>query len=649
MPFEKIKAPVSPELTIQTTLDLPTNGTATPKKTRKKTPPRAELERPGFGPFNLAKGADVEYLITDWPSAVAALDTEEWIALDLETSGLNPWRDWIAVVGLYGPKTKTAAVIHVQGDVPDGFLYWLDSRPRKFVTQNGLNFDMLFMFNNGMDIFKHEWYDTYIGEQVITLTNRRGVKKDLASIVKRRLGYDIDKDVDHRDWLADTLSDRQIRYVAEDISFLPAIRDAQYAKAAEVDATVGLSDWYKTGLVHALDFEMDLLPIVAQMECRGLPLDAGALEEYYVSQIIESSNAKRDLDAMFGEVNWNSHVQVKRAFREVFGIQLPSTQEDELINIHDMSVGSPIQPAIKTLITYKHAAKRAGMYNGEFYDKYTVDGWLRAQFRPTGTDTGRFSSANPNLQQIPKNKGEKFGRGMRHVFGNLDGFQIVAIDYSQIEFRVAANEANDTAALTMFRDGSYDVHTMVAAQVFNVPPSAVTKDQRQLSKAMSFTLLFGGGAGLLSSYAKSLGEDLPISRAKPIVEAFFDQFQGLRRMREKAYGMAATGRPYRLRQPTGLQRVLTRETGDLRATLMLNNIVQGTAAAGLKYALKEARRRGLTGYIGAVVHDEIVSTVPNGEALEFSREMTEAMIVGMERVCENAKVVAEASIGATWG
>jgi DNA polymerase-1 len=647
MPFEAVDHTPRP-VTIEMQLieaRAKRDGPARVNPRRKKID---EVQRPGYGPFNLARGAEVDHLVTDWPSAISALDSEPTLAIDLETSGLRPWQDWIAVVGLYGPITKTAAVLHIAGTMPPGLLEWLDRKPRHFVTQNGLNFDMLFLANAGMNIFKHHWYDTLIGEQVITTTNRKGVQKNLQAIVKRRLKFDIAKDVDHRTWLNETLTDSQVRYVAEDISFLPRIRDEQFRKAHADDERNGFSKWYKTGLVSALEFEMALIPIVAKMECRGLPVDEAALEEYYLSQISESVNAKRSLDSMFGEVNWNAHQQIKRAFREKFDVILPSTTEDVMKEMADLAFGSPVQQAIRDVLTYKHAAKRAGMYNGSFIENFGVGDWIRGQFRPCGTDTGRFSSANPNLQQIPKDKGDSHGRGARHIFGNLEGHKIVSIDYAQIEFRIAANEAGDSAAFALFEQDAYDVHTTVASQVFGVEPTAVSKDQRQLAKAMSFTLLFGGGAGLLSSYAKLLGVDLPVEKARPIVSGFFDQFQGLREMRSRAYGIAASGRPYRVRQPTGLQRVLTAETNDLRATLILNNIVQGTAAAGLKYALVEADAEGLTEYIGAVVHDEIVSAVPTAYAEEFATKLHACMIRGMTKVCEHAPIRADISIADTW-
>jgi DNA polymerase-1 len=195
--------------------------------------------------------------------------------------------------------------------------------------------------------------------------------------------------------------------------------------------------------------------------------------------------------------------------------------------------------------------------------------------------------------------------------------------------------------------GSEDVHTMIASQVFGIPASEITKEQRKLSKAMSFTLLFGGGPERLSHYASTLGADLPLSAARPLVLAFFDRFAGLKEARRRAKNIANQGRPFTLNLPTGMRRVLTPGV-DLTATRILNNVVQGAAAAGLKYGLIEAHRRGLTEYLGATVHDENVAAVPNAYAEEYGRLLGAAMVTGMERVCEMAPVAVEVKMGRTW-
>ena len=627
------------------------------RKPRKTKAPIQILDRPGYGPFNLAKGAKVDRIITDWEEAVPWLEKETgWIGLDLETTAgsvgtaLDVWKGRIAVLGLHGPEHNTAVVINCAGYLDEEIAAWL-SKPHRFVTHNGATFDLLYLINAGVNVFNSEWFDSLIGEQVVAGTDRKGIKKDLQSAVQRRLKVDISKLADQTAWLTDQLTETQTRYVAEDISFLTSLRESHYEKADETDTKWGKNKFYGTGVRDALDFEMKLLPTVVRMEARGIPIDYEALMAYNASQVEEARITKAWLDEAFGDsdINWGSWQQIKKRFLSRYGAVLVSTKEEDLKDMADLLKGSEVAEAALTLVRHKHAIKRSGMYNAEFFDKYTVlDStgypWLRGRFRQTGTDTGRFSSADPNMQQFPKDKGE--GNGMRHVFGNHPDFDIVAIDYSQIEVRVAANEAEDEALIELL--GTDDIHRMIASAVFGVPQAEVTKDQRQLSKAMSFCLIFGGGAYTLQQYAKMYGVDLPISRATPIILNFFDQFRGLYRFKQRAIAIANRGYPFTLNFPTGMRRVLTPGL-DLKPTRILNNIVQATAAAGLKYALIEAQKDGLDEYIGAVVHDEIVSAVPKRYSAEFAAKLHAAMIRGMERVCEKAPVKAEASVGPVWG
>lgn len=620
---------------------LEVEGEIEPKAKRKpRKRPEAKPYVAGPGPFGMVKQAKVKRIIRDPREALYWLNQESgWIGLDLETSGLSPYRDMILVTGLYGPEHETAAVLHTAGYLEPELRAWIGSPERKFVTQNGLNFDIPYLYTHGVDVFSPTWFDTLIAEQVVTGTDRKGISKNLQAIVKRRLGVDISKEVDHRDWVTDELTEMQLRYVAEDISFLPAIMAAQWEKAREVDAKWGKNPFYGTGVEDALRFEMELLPIVLRMQLNGLPVNPVTLNEYEKLQRAKAASAMGWLETEFGDgINWGSHVQVKKAFAAQYDITLASTTEDELIVLRDLSSGSRVAEAIEQLLIYKHAAKRSSMYNAEFIDKYVSDGRVRASFRPVGTDTGRFSSSSPNLQQIP-------GDGRNWIGDPEELLEIVAPDFSQIEIRIAANEADDKELIDAL--AAEDVHTMVAAQVFGIPPEQVTKDQRKLSKAMSFTLLFGGGAARLSHYAQTLGADLPLSQATPLVNAFFNRFQGLREVRRRAHNIANSGRPFTLNLPTGMRRVLTPGV-DLSATRILNNIVQGTAAAGLKYAMVEADRAGLVTYLGATVHDELVAAVPSELAEEYGLELSRAMVKGMSRVCESVPVKAEVKRGKTW-
>jgi DNA polymerase-1 len=219
---------------------------------------------------------------------------------------------------------------------------------------------------------------------------------------------------------------------------------------------------------------------------------------------------------------------------------------------------------------------------------------------------------------------------MREVFGWLTGYKIVSVDYAAIEVRVAAAQAKDIVLLRALMDE--DIHRTVASIVFGKPRHEISKDERQQAKAAVFCLIFGGGAATLQRYARMYGQELTLDQCKQIVANFFARFTGLREMRSRAYRQAdnANGTPLTVRLPHGLKRVLV--GNEATATRLLNTAVQGTAAAGMKYALLLAHQAGLTRYIGATVHDELVAVVPEDEANDFGAALSDCMIEGMYRV-----------------
>jgi DNA polymerase-1 len=225
----------------------------------------------------------------------------------------------------------------------------------------------------------------------------------------------------------------------------------------------------------------------------------------------------------------------------------------------------------------------------------------------------------------------------------LPGYKIVSADYSQIEVRIAAFYANDEVLVQALE--KEDVHTAIAAEVFGVPENSVTKEQRKHAKALTFTLLFGGGAGTLYQHSRMTGGSISEADARTMSSKFFGRFDGLRKMRDKAYKMADKDGPAIIRLPNGTRRILVGY--NKRHTTILNSLVQGSAAVGLKYGLLEAHKQGLSKWIGGTVHDEIIAAVPNKEAKTFAKELEQAMVTGMQNVIDTT-VRVESKIGSVW-
>lgn len=555
--------------------------------------------------------------------AMARMINDSWIGLDLETSGLSPWKDKIAVITLYGKDSRETAVLHVRGRIPEPLKAFLSDPRRNFITHNGGGFDMLFLATHGVDIQEPTWYDTLVGEGCALVSNRRDVSRSLQASLQRRLKVEVKKDQRLSNWMQVELTPEQVEYCADDVRHLPNLMASQQEKVAG------------TTQERALLTELRLLPVVAKMSLNGLPFDEGGLEAYLADGAQSLLEESEWLFEKFGRpINLGSVPQLKAALADL-RIFLPSTDKEHL-KILELYGAEEQAEVAEHLLKWKYGAQRKKMYTPEWVKKYVTDGWVHARFWQVGTDTGRFSSSEPNLQQVPGD--------MRFLFGNLPGYKIVSVDYSQIEVRVAAKVANDQVLLQALNEE--DIHTAIAAQIFDKKPEDVSKAERKMSKAMSFTLLFGGGAGTLYDYSRMSGGSITKEECQELVSRFFGRFRGIAEMKRKAKMRADWRSPVPITLPTGLRRILVGDT--LTATRLLNTVVQGSAAAGLKYGILEASDRGLDDYLGATVHDELVSAVPTREAEEYGHELSEAMIAGMLRAIPDTPVKVEAKIGDTW-
>jgi DNA polymerase-1 len=384
--------------------------------------------------------------------------------------------------------------------------------------------------------------------------------------------------------------------------------------------------------VEALNFEMELVPVFARMSFNGMPISLKKLKAFLGAQSKILKQLKPEFEKEFGTINPGSWQQVAKVFKDR-GINIPNTRKETMIDLAQHG-GEPGRLA-ELLLTYRKPAQRLKMYRPEWVEKHVVGGRAHPRFWQCSTDTTRVASSDPNLQQVP--------RDMRDPWGWEDGVKIVAADYSQIEVRIAAYKANDETLIALLENE--DAHTAIAAEVNGCRPEDVTKEMRKAAKAETFTLLFGGGPDTLYQYARLQGSLMTEPEARAMVQKFFQTFKGLARMRSWAENLGQTRNHITLNLPAGHKRVL--RGNQVRSTIILNTLVQGSAATGIKYAMLECRARGLDKYLSIQVHDELVAAVPNNEAAEYARELEEAMKVGMAKVLPTT-VKVETKIGDSW-
>jgi DNA polymerase-1 len=260
-----------------------------------------------------------------------------------------------------------------------------------------------------------------------------------------------------------------------------------------------------------------------------------------------------------------------------------------------------------------------------------------------GTDTGRFSSRDPNLQNIERGP-------IRAAFAAPAGHALVVADYSQIELRVAAAIAQEPKMIEAYRNG-IDLHRLTAALVLDKPQAEVTKDDRQLAKAVNFGLLYGQGARGLVSYAKaSYGVDLTEERARVIRDRFFSAYPKLKAWQDASYAASATATE--IRTPTGRRQLLP--AGDEarwpRFASSPNTPVQGGAADGIKRAIILIAQRLPPGCgLISTVHDELIALVPAAAAAQAKEIIEATMIEAMAALFPTVPVEVECAVCQNWG
>jgi DNA polymerase-1 len=376
------------------------------------------------------------------------------------------------------------------------------------------------------------------------------------------------------------------------------------------------------------------------MVINGMPFNEEGHKKFMANAWKERTAALAVLTDTFGtnrkggEINWRSPKQVKEAFEDI-GHVIPNTRKETFIKL--TYKGGPLGELAQLKLNFSLPDQSVKTYHDEWVSKYVeVDGRVHFKFWQCGADTTRFTSSSPNGQQIP--------RKMRGSFGNVPGHKIVSNDYAQIEVRIAADIANDQRLIDAL--AAEDVHTAIAAESFGVPYEEITSEMRRDGKGGTFTLLFGGGARTLYEYNLVNGSKASFNDAQMQVRNFFNRFTGLKRLREQARKQAQRKNAVIVRLPTGHRRILA--GWQKRPQTILNTMIQGTAAAGMKLGMIEAHKRGLFKYIGAQFHDELDSTVPEAEAEEFAAEVVDSMVQGMTTVVEDVPVYVDTTISDLW-
>lgn len=592
----------------------------------------------------------VVYVESDLSGVISDIEKSDTLAVDLETTGLNPHDSRILLCQIgTGP---TQWVIDVQKLPIEPLLPYLTSYKWLKLFHNEKFEQKFFQYYYKTRIL-NTW-DVYSAELVLYPDSKSAGLDDLAF---KYLGVVLDKRirksfVNHK---GGQFSQEQIEYAASDVDVLFGIMEAQKPLIEERNAR------------PILDIEFPLGGVIADMENVGVPINKelwkskiGEFRKLHgeswtkLNDLILDSGKVDEQMGLFGRasaVNLNSPLQIKKAFKNAFNIDMDSTSERIIALIK--------HPAAQELLNYRGYEKLLSSYGSSFIDKiHPFTGRLHADWQQLGAGTGRFSCREPNMQQIPESLRECVQADEKSI--------LVICDYSQIELRIIAQLSDDPNLLNAFNSGQ-DLHQATAALMFGISLDHVSKQQRFMAKTINFGIAYGMGIGKLKDTLnaeanKNKTPNLTFPQIKDLQNRHARSFRrasewlkeaGLLAYRQ-AYSETMTGRKRFYNRP--VRDELDEETFTKRVEALkrqgANGPVQGTSADITKMAMNaiydEIQDAGYSANIILQVHDEIVVLAQKSQAEAVKTMLEETMRKTAEKIITKVPVKADATLSSSW-
>ena len=397
--------------------------------------------------------------------------------------------------------------------------------------------------------------------------------------------------------------------------------------------------------------EMPLVPVLAKMERAGMLVDPDrlhSLSEGLATQITEVERCIRDLagDETF---NIGSPMQLSHVLFDVMGLPTKGLKKTKRgyysTNAKVLSDLARDHEIVRLILDWREKSKIKSTYLDTLGPLRRGDGRVHTTYNQTITATGRLSSSDPNLQNIPTRS--ELGRTVKTAFSAGEGSVFLAVDYSQIELRLLAHLSGDEHLVRAFNEGE-DFHAETAARVFGVPVSEVTPDLRSRAKAVNFGIVYGQQA-----YGLSQSLHISMAEARDMIDRYYEAYPGVRtfldnvvaRAKQTGYAETMYGRRRHIPELKAKNPQL-RGFGERTA---MNHPMQGTAADVIKIAMARVSRRleeeGFAAHIILQVHDELDFECPVDEVERLTAMVRDVM----EHVVDlRVPLIAEASTGVTW-
>lgn len=504
----------------------------------------------------------------------------------------------------------------------------------KGIVGHNLKFDLKYLFKYG--IFPLATFDTMIASYLLGYE-----RHSLSHLVSNLLGYSMDKSYQMSDWGASVLTSAQLEYAAKDVDVLRELFPRIRAMLNELTAVRGEELMKtKTAKIFGLKspvaiVEMAFVKEVTKLELNGFPVDTKELEnllkslEKEIQKRIQNFFIKYRIDPL-------SPKQLASLLTGRFKLNLPKTPKGNVsTDDKTLSAYQDVEP-VKLVLEIRKLKKLSDKLRE--IKESLKDGRIYPEFKQIGAITGRMSSVNPNVQNIP--------REMRSLFKAEEGNLFVIADFSQIELRIAAEYVDDSLMIEAFSQGK-DLHRYTASLVLGKNENEITKEERQLAKAINFGLIYGISARGLAEYAKvGYGVEISQEEAEVFRKRFFKNFKAFKIWHDSVKKELKENKE--VKDATLMGRKFSATTFNDA----VNYPIQGTGADLLKLAVllfdAEVNKRSLKAKVVNLVHDEIIVECPEKEAQKVKTLLEKAMKQAGKIVLKKVPIEVEATINERW-
>ncbi len=474
---------------------------------------------------------------------------------------------------------------------------------------HNIKYDAVILARNGFQVQPLS-FDTMIAEWLINPTSRNLGLKNLAWVrlnIKMTMIEELIGKGKNQRSMADVSIVEAAKYAGD---------DAVIPLRLQLDLEEELNERQATRLFN--EIEMPLVQVLAEMEMAGIGLDVD-----YLAQMSEELSQRlglietRIFDSVGVEFNLNSPQQLSGALFERLELTPPDRTQRTSSGYYStaavtLEAMKGDHPVVDWVLEYRELSKLKNTYVDALPLQVNPStGRVHTSYNQAGSVTGRIASSDPNLQNIPIRT--ELGRRVRRAFIAEPGNTLLSVDYSQVELRIVAHMSNDETMLAAFRAG-HDIHAATAAAIYEVPIDQVSKEQRNRAKGVNFGLIYG-----MSSFGLSRYMDITLAEAENFVNAYFEQFPGVKKYldgmkaqaAEKGYVETLLGRR---RYFLGLKTQTNRNIRNREEREAINAPIQGTAADIMKIAMLRVpgavKQAGLSAKMLLQVHDELVLECP---------------------------------------